>query len=196
MLVKKIDKEQRLLDASLELFLDNGFNNVSIDQICKKAQIAKGTFYLYFKDKDDILQGVLNRESKIIIINLFTQTIKQENLNLEKRILYFTNLAIDYFIEHKSLLALFKRNFALPITLNDIHNDDNHEIKEVVDSFINDTELSKKYDTETIYKLIYIVIEMIGSVAYSSICLNTPGPIEEIKPMILEIANTIFNDIK
>ena len=51
---KKEQKKEGLLEAAYQLFLEKGVNKTSVDEIVKKANVAKGTFYLYFKDKYDI----------------------------------------------------------------------------------------------------------------------------------------------
>ena len=53
------DKRARIEQTALALFLQNGIENTSINQITKQAQIAKGTFYLYFKDKDELVRSSL-----------------------------------------------------------------------------------------------------------------------------------------
>ncbi|SAI39775.1 TetR family transcriptional regulator [Bordetella ansorpii] len=50
-----------LMDAALALFLDKGFDGASVDEIVNRADVAKGTFYLYFKTKDDVLQALRER---------------------------------------------------------------------------------------------------------------------------------------
>jgi AcrR family transcriptional regulator len=42
-------------DAANELFLARGVDATTVDEICEKAGIAKGTFYLYFHRKEDLL---------------------------------------------------------------------------------------------------------------------------------------------
>ncbi len=44
-----------IFDASLELFAENGYHRTSISMIAKKAGIAKGLIYNYFKSKEDLL---------------------------------------------------------------------------------------------------------------------------------------------
>ena len=51
---KKKQKRDSLLMAAFALFTQKGINDTSISDIAKKANMAKGTFYLYFKDKFDI----------------------------------------------------------------------------------------------------------------------------------------------
>jgi AcrR family transcriptional regulator len=48
----------KILDAAGELFLHEGFENVSIRRIAEKIEYAPSTIYLYFKDKDDLLATI------------------------------------------------------------------------------------------------------------------------------------------
>lgn len=48
-------KYQRILDAAVQVFARQGFNQSTIAQIARQAGVADGTIYLYFKNKDDIL---------------------------------------------------------------------------------------------------------------------------------------------
>jgi TetR/AcrR family fatty acid metabolism transcriptional regulator len=52
---KNTDKYQRILDAAISVFAEQGFFQSTIAQIAKAAGVADGTIYLYFKNKDDIL---------------------------------------------------------------------------------------------------------------------------------------------
>lgn len=47
-------KKTALLDTAYHLFTQNGYQKTSISDIVSQAGVAKGTFYLYFKDKTDI----------------------------------------------------------------------------------------------------------------------------------------------
>lgn len=53
--MKNMDKYQRILDAAITVFAEQGFFQSTIAQIAKEAGVADGTIYLYFKNKDDIL---------------------------------------------------------------------------------------------------------------------------------------------
>lgn len=55
---KERDKQEMrklILDTAMELFLAEGFGNVSIRRIADKIEYSPATIYLYFKDKDEIL---------------------------------------------------------------------------------------------------------------------------------------------
>lgn len=49
------------MDAAQALFLERGFAATSVDEIVKAADVAKGTFYLHFKSKDEMLQALQAR---------------------------------------------------------------------------------------------------------------------------------------
>ena len=53
--VKDEEKESAILEAARKLFLHYGFKKTSVDDIAREAGIAKGTVYLYFKNKQEIL---------------------------------------------------------------------------------------------------------------------------------------------
>jgi len=52
-------KQQQLITAAKELFCKHGVRRVTIEEICRQANISKMTFYKYFKDKWDIARSVL-----------------------------------------------------------------------------------------------------------------------------------------
>ncbi|HTP33832.1 MAG TPA: TetR/AcrR family transcriptional regulator [Candidatus Acidoferrales bacterium] len=52
---QKADLRQEILDAARDLFVREGYDNVSIRKIADKVEYAPGTIYLYFKDKAEIL---------------------------------------------------------------------------------------------------------------------------------------------
>lgn len=46
---------QRLFDAAMHLIAEKGYDSVTVEEICQAAQVAKGTFYIYYPTKDDIV---------------------------------------------------------------------------------------------------------------------------------------------
>lgn len=49
------ETRQRIYDTAMDLFTRKGFTRVSVDDICDKIGVSKGTFYYYFKSKDQVL---------------------------------------------------------------------------------------------------------------------------------------------
>ncbi len=61
---KELEKQEMrrlILDTAMKLFLEKGFENITIRHIAEKIEYSPGTIYLYFKDKDEIIY-TLHRE--------------------------------------------------------------------------------------------------------------------------------------
>lgn len=63
----KEDKSSRILDAAIKVFARKGFYNATIADIAKVAEVAEGTIYLYFKNKDDLLISIFEESMGIFI---------------------------------------------------------------------------------------------------------------------------------
>lgn len=57
---KKIAKREAIIKAAIETFAEKGFHKTKILDIAYKAEVADGTIYLYFKNKDDLLITALS----------------------------------------------------------------------------------------------------------------------------------------
>ena len=60
----KFEKENRLLNTAFKLFTEKGIKETSIQDIVDSADVAKGTFYLYFKDKYQIRDILIAKKSE------------------------------------------------------------------------------------------------------------------------------------
>lgn len=60
---KKEETRQKLLDVSFRLFVEQGYDNTTVDQITERADIGKGTFYNYFPSKEAILHEFMENLS-------------------------------------------------------------------------------------------------------------------------------------
>lgn len=60
---KRAEQAQRrraaIIEAALEEFLANGFAATKVDDVAKRAGVAKGTIYLYFPDKESLFEGMV-----------------------------------------------------------------------------------------------------------------------------------------
>lgn len=54
-------RRAQILDAATQVFSEKGFHAATIRDIARAAGIADGTIYIYFKNKSDLLLGILNR---------------------------------------------------------------------------------------------------------------------------------------
>jgi AcrR family transcriptional regulator len=64
------DLRQKILTAATELFLDNGYESVSMRKIAEKIEYAPSTIYLYFQDKDAICSAIASEAFEHLIQGL------------------------------------------------------------------------------------------------------------------------------
>lgn len=60
---KKLEKKMKIIETAFSLFQQNTVSATAIDDVVKSAGIARGTFYLYFKDKSDLLEQIIMYKS-------------------------------------------------------------------------------------------------------------------------------------
>jgi AcrR family transcriptional regulator len=54
----RVEMRQRIIDAAIEMFLQEGYEKTSIRNIAEKIEYSPATIYLYYKDKDELLYDV------------------------------------------------------------------------------------------------------------------------------------------
>ena len=74
--MKDENKHQKILQAAVKVFSEKGFYNSRVSEIAKEANVADGTIYLYFKNKDDILISLFEEK--------FGRFVKDMRKELEK----------------------------------------------------------------------------------------------------------------
>ena len=91
---EKEKKRERILKKSWELFKKNGYEEIKIERITKEVGISKGSFYTYFKTKEDVLFAILEKieieiENSINDIDTSEEPSKVLYNLLEKRVELF-----------------------------------------------------------------------------------------------------------
>jgi AcrR family transcriptional regulator len=56
---EKLERKERILAAAREVFFDVGIGRATMDAVAARAEVAKGTVYLYFNTKEEILANLL-----------------------------------------------------------------------------------------------------------------------------------------
>jgi TetR/AcrR family transcriptional regulator len=56
---EKEERRQSILQAAREVFFENGFHQATVETVAERAEVSKGTVYLYFESKETILAHLL-----------------------------------------------------------------------------------------------------------------------------------------
>ena len=80
-IIKKYDERKReFLNTAQELFFTKGYEQTSVEAIIKKMRLSKGTFYYYFKSKEDLLEKLSYKMSKKILKEV-KKIVEKNDLN-------------------------------------------------------------------------------------------------------------------
>lgn len=183
---KKKLKEKELYIAGYELFLKKGIEKTSIGDIAERAGVAKGTFYLYFKDKYDLLDKLILRKSNNIIREALEKTNSMGIDDFKKRTLFFIDYIISFLKENEDLLRVINKNMSWGLYRKAMMKPKEYEeVKQVLDVFINNL-INDGMDKNEAEMTLFMIIELVGSVCFTTIIFKEPTDIDGIKPVLLK----------
>ena len=58
---EKLERHETILDAAEQVFFRKGFDQTTMDEIARAAQLSRALLYVYFRDKNAIMRGVMLR---------------------------------------------------------------------------------------------------------------------------------------
>lgn len=99
------DKRSKILDVALQLFNDLGYHETKLDDIANRADIAKGTLYLYFKSKEDLFIQCMFDDSEKWLLR--AREIMEEPDGIRERLRKLVDLQIDVFTRTGPLIQQF-----------------------------------------------------------------------------------------
>lgn len=77
---KNGEKYYRIINAATKVFAKKGFFHAKVSDIAKEAQVADGTIYLYFDNKDDILISLFEEQMTVVLENMMEQLAQEEDV--------------------------------------------------------------------------------------------------------------------
>ena len=79
------ETRKRIVEAAKKLITENGFENVSIEEIAKEAEVSTGSFYTYFKKKEDVIEEL----NQLSFYRLAEITNEMKDKGLDDRLKYY-----------------------------------------------------------------------------------------------------------
>ena len=190
----KRQKRERLLNKANELFTTKGFTNTSISDIVENADVAKGTFYLYFKDKYDLKDKLVEYKTQELFLVANTNLEENNIHGLEEQLIFIIDFIVEKLRNDEGLLRLISKNLimgALRQTLISTEKRDN----EVYNNFLKLVE-NDEYEYNDIDVLLFTVVELAGSTCFNSIIYNEPLPLDEYKPYLYRTVRLIIDSYR
>ena len=81
---KAILTKNKVFETAIKLIKEKGYDNVTVSQICEKAGVAKGTFYVHYKSKEDIVKESYYSDMGVFVLKQYQNLIlKDEALKIK-----------------------------------------------------------------------------------------------------------------
>lgn len=192
---KQKSKETRLLNTAFKLFTEKGIKDTSIQEIVDKADVGKGTFYLYFKDKYEIRDILIVKKSQKLFSDALKEMRKNYIKDLSDQVIFIINYVIDELTKRPLLLKFISKNLSWGIyntTVFKLYEETTDEEESVYNLFFKGVK-ENNLKLENPEVTLFMIIELVSSTCFNSILYKQPLPIEEYKPYLYE---TIRNLIK
>ena len=189
----KEEKEKKILDSSLKLFMKKGFKDTSVQDIVNDAGIAKGTFYLYFKDKYAVQDYLIAKKSHQLLTKAVAYVEKQNIKRFDDRFIAVIDYIIDELNKNKLLLKMITKNLSYGLYNDKIASfldDSSMGIKELFENGLKESNIKMKNPEVTLF----LIIELCSSTIFSSIISKKPVPIEELKPYLYDAIRRLISE--
>ncbi|MGD0274874.1 MAG: TetR/AcrR family transcriptional regulator [Syntrophales bacterium] len=145
---RKRERENRrnaILKAARKLFFEKGFRIVTVDSIAKRAELSKGSIYLYFNSKEEIYTHILLNDIDKFHKNL-TQLFKNDRPAGEA-LIDLASIYVDFFLSDRELFRILM-TFMLHTNHMNLPEDLNENIIKTTNKTINIIEQIFQYGIE------------------------------------------------
>lgn len=191
----KKQKLEALLNTGFELFQSQGINKTSIADIAEKAGVAKGTFYLYFKDKYDLRNRLIAHKSSQLFEAAYKALEASDvDRNLADDLVFIVNHILDELENNKPLLTFMYKDLSWGVfkkALSETTIDDEDINYEYIYNLMVKNANAEIRDPEI---MLFLIIELVGATAYSSIIYNDPVDLNKLKPHLYNTIRQIVEE--
>lgn len=185
---KKKQKQIALLRSAYTLFVEKGVEHTTVLEIALKAGMAKGTFYLYYKDKYEVRDALTFLAASVILKAAIERTQLMRLASFEDNVVSITDQVVRAFEEDKDLLRFISKNLSWGLFQSALSHPVEEEQKALLGSdFDAMTALHNMIEQAHVQIdrpdcLLFMIVELIGSTCISTILQSDPVSIDTFKP--------------
>ncbi len=187
----KQQKEQRLLDTAFALFTTKGVVKTSISDIVERAGLGKGTFYLYFKDKYDIQEQLIVRKARQVFHHALENAGESTGKCFADSLIAVVDDILEQFQQDTTLLRFINKNLSWGIFRRAIDRSSEDYMEPIRKALSESGDRIPNLDM-----LIYTIVELVGSTAYSVILEHDPVSLAEYKPHLYRSIRAVVESFR
>lgn len=182
----KQNKRASLLQAAFDLFLNQGFHDTTISDISKKSGLAKGTFYLYFKDKYDLRDQLIARKSEQLLVEAseYTKTSLPEQAGFEEYLLSMIDYSLHYLQNNKMLLRFISKNLSWGIFKHAVERKEEETVLGTVYADYLQMLKRDQIPCRNPELMLFTILELVSSTSYNCIIYESPADLDTYLPYL------------
>ena len=184
----KTQKKQRLMETSFQLFLEKGISRTTISDIAAQAGVAKGTFYLYFKDKYDLQEKLIANKAKQLIQHALANSFYEDKADADEKIIAIIDDILDELQKDKKLLKFINKNLSWGIFRRALSRSDMDPI------LIFSRVLGVAAEDPSLEVAVYMIIELGSATAHNIILDGDPVSFTDFKPWLYKSILAIIHE--
>lgn len=193
--LKKERSRMLLMNSAYELFTEVGFHKTTIAEIARRAGLGKGTFYLYFRDKEDVRDSVIvQRSGQLLQAAIDNTDLEKPGMSFYERLITITDYIIDYLTENKELFKFISKSLGSGLLAEKNENDASSAGLMDLEEFIRELLKKRRVVLKDQRLFVYTIIELISSTCYSVVVDSQPVTIEEYKPYLYNVIKLMTED--
>lgn len=186
----KKQKKEALLNTAYELFTTKGIHSTAISDIVNRAGVAKGTFYLYFKDKYDLKNKLVVHKTHELFDRADIALKKEDIHGLENQLIFVIDYLINEMMTDLPLLNFISKNLVMGALRSTLLTGEDADT-DIYSRFLDMVE-QDEYEYKDVNVMLFTIVELAGSAGYNSIIYKEPVPIDEYKPFLYRTVRLII----
>lgn len=186
----KRKKKEALFNTAYELFTTKGITSTTISDIVEKAEVAKGTFYLYFTNKYDIKNKLVVHKTQELFDAAGAALEKEQIHGLEDQMIFLIDHLINHLKDDRALLNFISQNLVMGALRSALLTGENSD-REIYNHFL-ELVAADDYEYKDVDVMLFTIVELAGSAGYNSMMYEEPIPIDDYKPFLYRTVRLII----
>lgn len=189
---KKKDNKLQIIQSAIKMFEKKGVEKTTIRDIMNNTDLGLGTFYSYFKDKEDLKEQIVLSKVVDLVLEAEKKCTQEDHV---ERFISFTDYIIDYYIAHPFEFELVASNLNWALYAKVENEERFAEADTTLKYILNKYSqlFSKEYsDSQKLY-ILSLTIETVISTCKLAIRKDSILSIDEMKSVLVEVIKQILN---
>lgn len=161
---KYIGTLKKIINAAKKEFAKKGFFKTTVEDITRRAGIAKGTYYIYFKSKEDVIKYMINEMADSVsrIIDIAINSLKSGVDDFKNFIKNFVKDALTEYLSIKeTMITVLRSNYELSKELLSFKSENINKLKYKVKEILKlsmEKSYIRKIDIEIYTEILFMLM--------------------------------------